>query len=735
MTIRHICIGLGLFAVPATAVRAQSVPPEPVTSSPVARAVRTSVAPVVDGRLDEGVWALAPVLDGFTQFEPFDGRPVSERTEVRILFDDRALYIGAWLYDSDPSGIVRGEARRDINLSEVDAFLVVLDTYRDRQNAFVFGTSPLGVEYDGQVTREGQGGFGGAMLQRNQAGSGGGFNLNWDGEWSVATSSDEQGWYAEFRIPFSTLRYRGGAPQVWGLNLARHIRRRNEQAFWSPVPRQYSLYRLSLAGTLEGIEPPVRRVGSVTPYTLGSVRRDYADPRADSRIELGADAKIGVTSSLMLDLTVNTDFAQVEVDDQQANLTRFSLFFPEKRPFFLENAGSFAVGTPQTTELFFSRRIGIGPDRREVPLLGGARLTGRAGGWSVGLLDIQAQRRDAIAPNNFGVVRVFRELPNRSRLGAIAVSRLNTDSTADYNLTYGLDGQVGLGEKILVEGYAAGTRTPGRDGPAWAAHASVTYTGRDWELGAAYRTITEDFNPEVGFLSRTNTRFVSVRALRHLRTPGVEWFREFRPHVTVRQHMDHDGFITTRLVHIDNHFAFANGAFFQLPAINFTREGLREPFEIHPGVVIPPGTYDNFNWGFIYNTDRSAPLSLSGRIDLGGFYSGTRRGVGATLATRQGGFAGEARVSWDDVRLPEGDLSTLVTGVRLAWSFTPRIYVQSLIQYSNQAEQFSGNVRFGLLSSAGTGLFVVLNAQERTGAGRGPVERAVIVKYTQLFGL
>ncbi|MCL6645757.1 MAG: DUF5916 domain-containing protein, partial [Dehalococcoidia bacterium] len=520
----------------------------------------------------------------------------------------------------------------------------------------------------------------------------------------------------------------------WGVNFARHIRRRNEQAFWSPVPRQYSLYRLSLAGALE-VEPPVRRVGSITPYTLGSVRRDFAEPTATGRVEAGVDAKVGITSSLMLDLTVNTDFAQVEVDDQQVNLTRFSLFFPEKRPFFLENAGSFAVGTPQTAELFFSRRIGIGPDRREVPLLGGARLTGKVGGWSVGLLDIQAQRRGGIPPTNFGVVRVFRELPNRSRLGVIAVSRLNTDSTADYNLTYGLDGQLGLGDRLLIEGYVAGTRTPGRHGPAWAGHLGAGYTSRDWQVGAAYRSITEDFNPEVGFLARQNTRFLSVRVLRHLRTPQVAWFREFRPHVAFRQYMDHDGFVTTRLLHIDNHFAFANGAFFQLPAVNFTREGLRDTFQISPGVRIPPGTYDGFNWGFLYNTNLSAPVSLSGRVDLGDFYSGTRRGVGATLGIRRGPFAGEARLSWDDVRLPQGAFTTLVTSLRLAWSFTPRIYVQSLVQYSDQARQLSGNVRFGWLNTAGTGLFVVFNGLERTGVGGGPVERAVVVKYTQLLGL
>lgn len=705
---------------------------------PVAQAVAVEVVPRLDGRLDEAVWNSAPLVTDFIQHEPRDGEPASERTEVRILFDRSALYVGVWLFDRDPSAIVIGESRRDIDLSNVDSFTMVLDTYLDRQNAFVFGTSPQGVEYDGQITREGEGGGGQATNRRSQAGTGAGLNLNWDGDWTVATTRDERGWYAEFRIPFSTLRYAEGGEQIWGLNFARNIRRKNEQDFWSPIPRQYTFYRVSLAGTLEGVQAPTQRIMTVSPYALSSVRRDYGVSDTDAKFEVGGEAKIGVTQGVTLDLTLNTDFAQVEVDDQQVNLTRFSLFFPEKRPFFLENAGTFAVGTSQTTELFFSRRIGIGPDNREVPLAGGARLTGKVAGLNVGLLDIQAKARDAIAPNNFGVVRLFKELPNRTRIGAIVVNRLNTDSTGDYNLTYGVDGQLGIGRTFLVDAYAAKTKTPGLSGRDHAFNIAANYTGREWVAGLAYRESAENFNPEVGFVLRENTRFVQATILRHVRTPNLSWFREYRPHITFRQWDDFDGFTESRLLHIDSHFQFANGAFFQLPAVNFEREGLKEPFEVSPGIVIPSGTYDGFLWALAYNSNLGAPVSVSGRVEIGDFYTGHRVSTIETVTARKGPTVVTLRLSYDNVHLPEGDFTNTLVGVKFGYSFSPRMYLQSLIQYNDQSGNIEGNFRFGWLSAAGTGLFIVYNDIERTsrfGRMSGSEERAFIVKFTRLLDL
>ncbi len=704
----------------------QTTTPSP---RPVAQAIRVAKGPVIDGRLEDSVWQAAQPLGGLIQHEPFEGRDASERTEIRILFDGSALYIGARLFDREPAGIIRGESRRDLALKEQDAFMILLDTFRDKQNGFLFATTPAGVEHDGQINKEGEGGFGGPVGNTPTV-TGANENVNWDGTWEVHNSIDDQGWSAEFRIPFETLRYGSGKPQIWGLNFARYIRRKNEENFWAPIPRQHTLFRVSMAGSLGGLEPPTNRTALFTPYVVGSLRKDYAGKSVtDASLEFGADAKIGLSPSLTLDLTYNTDFAQVEADDQQVNLTRFNLFFPEKRPFFLENAGVFAFGTPQSADLFFSRRIGLDRSGQQVPIDAGGRLSGKIGRMSLGLLDVQAG-------NNFSVGRVLYDLPHRSRIGAIAVNRINTDSTGDHNVTVGIDGKVGLGDAISIDAYAAHSETPNAAGRSNVVNVSGTYTTRTWEVGSAFRRVDEGFRPDVGYLERPAFQFISLRLLRHLRTPNIAWFREARPHITFRQYDDLDGKPQSRLLHIDTHFVFANGAFFELPGVNFTREALRAPFEIAPHIVIPTGVYDHFEWAPIFNTNLSAPYSVSGGITIGGFYSGHRKGATLTLNARPiDRINSSLRMSYDDVDLAQGSFHRTLVSFRFAYSFSPRIYLQGLTQYSNQSETLSSNIRFGWLGPAGTGLFVVFNEGRATGEEPGLTDRVFVVKFTRQLDL
>ena len=687
---------------------------------PAATAGRTDSPPVIDGRLGDAEWASAGVLGGFKQREPVEGQPVSERTEVRFVHDDEALYVGAWLYDRRPDDLVVGQTLRDASLGDADAFILVLDTYRDSLNGFVFGTSPAGIEFDGQVSNEGQGGSAGG--QRQQATSGAGFNVNWDGRWLVATSRDSEGWYVEMRIPFSTLRYPRSGSQTWGLNIERRIRRNNEQATWAPLPRQYDLYRLSLAGALT-LDAPVRRSISVTPYALTDASRDYTavNDGTDVRPRVGADAKLTLGQNLSLDVTINTDFAQAEVDDQQVNLTRFPLFYPEKRAFFLENAGTFALGTSRTAELFFSRRIGL-VQGRQVPIHAGARLTGKVGNVQVGLLSIQTGALDIedpatgapvrlANPNNFGAFRAYREFSNRSRIGGMFVGRLDTTNTSNYNLAYGVDGSLGVGQSVTFDGWLGATRTPSRrQGSAMAGAMAGRFIDRDWEVTAGYRQVGAAFNPEVGFVDRVGYRHGNARLLRHIRTPSVGWFREVRPHVSWSQHWSLDGLTESYLVHIDNHFAFANGAFFQLPGFNFTGERLMQPFEIRRGIVIPAGMYHNHDWEFRANSNRSAPLSFSGGWNLGGLYSGTRFGPTVTVAYRyKDRLTTSATANWFRVRLPEGRFNTAVVRVRASYAFSPRLYLETNVQYNDDTEDLATNLRLGWFNTAGSGLFVVYN--------------------------
>jgi hypothetical protein len=742
---RHV-LRAGIAAA-ALLISASILPAQVITQTPSApqprqgTARRMTQAPVIDGKLDEAVWRQAELFTGFTQREPQTGAPASERTEVRIFTDATALYVGAFLYDSRAAEIVPGEKVRDVQLSNSDYFSLILDTYQDRQNGFVFGTTPAGIEYDGQVTREGEGG--GVFQQgqnRAQSGAMGGFNLNWDGSWTVAASRDSLGWYAEFRIPFTTLRYGAGSSQTWGLNLARLIRRTNEEVFWAPIPRQFGLNRLSLAGTLAGVEPPVNRIATITPYVTGSTRTNYQPAKlGTSEFDAGFDAKYGVTQSLTLDLTYNTDFAQVEVDDQRVNLTRFPLFFPEKRPFFLENAGVFSAGTPQAVDLFFSRRIGIDSLGNPLPLLGGGRLTGRIGDLTVGGLQLLTNDFSTLKGQSYSVGRVARELGRRSRIGIIGVQRVARDSTDDWHRTLGVDGRLGVGNDWTGDWWLGMTDSPIRGNDNTGYSGRLAYSTNNWNNNIRYMQVGSDFVPELGFLNRPDGyRYTEIMLMRFVRDPKREWLRVWNPHISYRLYEGLDGFMQSTWWHIDaTEVEFRSGARFG-PDLNIYREGLQTPFAIAPGVTLPVGEYDWPVLGLDWTSNPSRPLSIVLRSEVGGFYNGNRTLNTATITWRFGAtFSSSLVVDNSNVHLAQGDFTRSLVGARAAYFFTPRISVQTLTQYNNQAGVWTANTRFSWLSTAGTGLFVVFNdAEEANGFfdWRRPRTRTFTVKFTRQFG-
>ncbi|MBU6366310.1 MAG: carbohydrate binding family 9 domain-containing protein, partial [Gemmatimonadetes bacterium] len=700
--------------------------------------------PTIDGVLDEAIWREAPAASGFLQRELNEGVPESERTEVRFATDGENLYVGARMFDREPQLIVPGEKIRDVTLANSDHIALIFDTYHDRQNGFVFATTPAGVEYDGQVIREGEGG--GTMVpgqNRMQAGAMGGFNVNWDASWTVRTRVDSLGWTAEFRIPFATIRYQGGSgPQTWGLNISRTIRRKNEELFWAFIPRQFNLYRLSVAGNLAGLTPPVRRIQTVTPYVLGAsqtVWRNGVAARTSSP-ELGGEIKYGVTPALTLDLTANTDFAQVEVDDQRVNLTRFPIFFPEKRPFFLENAGVFSAGTPQAVDLFFTRRIGIGADGTPQPILGGGRLSGRVGGTTVGLLQMVTDATAGATGQSFSVGRVVRELSARSRLGVMAVQRLSTRDAGDVNRTFAVDSRIGVGQAWTSDLWLARTTSRNADGDETAFNARVEYKTNVWNHSLRVARIGDDFNPEVGFMSRpAGYRTAELSFMRLVRKPEWAWFRQWNPHLSYRNFWNlNDGFLQTGYLHLDfTEIELANSTRFG-PEYNISQEGLQKPFEISPGVVIPAGSYQWGSMGFDFTTDPSENAWVTGRLDVGPFWTGRRTGGNATFTVRRGAtFSGSFLLDQNRVVLPQGSFTRTLQAVRLNYFFTPRIFVQTLTQYNNQQRIFSANVRFGWLNTAGTGLFLVFNdGREATGFldWTRPQQRSLFLKFTRQFG-
>ena len=719
------------------------------SGAPLARAQRVVGPPEIDGRvLGDPIWDdVVPVM-GFRQTTPNEGQPASERTEVRIVYSDDTLYFGVVCYVTDPDTIIVSDSRRDTPLNETDSFRIVIDTYLDRQNGFVFGTNPAGLEYDGQVINEGQGsgGFGGGGGGRpgsQQGGSGGGFNLNWDGAWQVRASISEIGWTAEFAIPFRTLRYPPGGDQTWGINFQRNIRNRNEESFWAPLPRQFNLYRVSLAGEIQGLQVPSQRNLKLIPYALGEVVRREADTRAKAFGDIGADLKYSVTPSLTLDLTLNTDFAQVEVDEEQINLDRFNLFFPEKRPFFLENAGLFSVGLPGQVEVFFSRRIGIGEDGGQVPIIGGGRLSGKVGNnTNVGLLSMQTDAaQETLTPsNNFTVARVRQDFVNRSNVGAVFVNRQGSGSFAgeqDYNRSYAVDGRLGIGQVSTISGFAAGTQTPDVQGDAHAYDLTGRYDTEQYRVTMGYTEVGPNFNPEVGFYSRRGFRRLTSLVFTTFRPENSLEIHEVRPHVSHNTIWNFEtGQQESQFTHIDTHWEWQNG-YEVHTGLNIFKEGVLTSFEIFPDVIVPVGTYDHAEAQLVANTNRGAPVSASVYAIFGGFFGGDRVQVRPRASMRVG-EAFNAQVSWtyNDVNLPVGSFVANLGRLRLNYSFTTRMFLQALVQYNDRADLWSSNIRFGLLSDANTGLFIVYNDTQGLGTARPTgAGRSVTVKYSQLLDL
>ena len=701
--------------------------------APIAQAYPLEELPEIDGEvLKDPIWQQVPAFGDLQQVQPHYGTPASEPTEIRIAFTKEFFYLAVVCHDAQPDQLVVSDARRDGDLDGTDAFLFILDTYRDRMNGFVFGTNPIGVEYDAQVDNEGQGNF---SANRQQQGIIGGFNLNWDASWEVKTQVGDFGWSAEFAIPLRTLRYRTGKDQLWGINFRRNIRKTNEIAYWSLIPIGLDLNRLSLAGSLEGLDLPNPGNLKLIPYVLGQVLRDYEDgsEEADFNAKVGADIKYSVTPSLTLDLTYNTDFAQVEVDDQQVNLDRFNLFFPEKRPFFLENAGLFSVGSPGEVDLFFSRRIGIGEGGRQVPIMGGGRLSGKIDKTNVGFLSIFTDEveEEGITRNNFTVARVNHQFEGRSSVGGAFINRqgINTEGE-DFNRVYAVDGKWGLGNKAYVSGYFAQSETPGIESDAHSFKMESRYVWDNWEIGGGYTEVGEGFNPEVGFLLRSAFRKPEARILYHLRAKESSAFLENRPHISYRSYWNFEGDLVTSFLHIDNHWEWKNGLEIHT-GINFTTEGVVDAFEISDEVIIPQGTYNHSEAQLVFITNPSKPLSIRTRHVLGGFFGGERYNNSATLVIRLGDkFNSELGWARNDIDLPNGSFNTNIIRSRISYSFTPLIFTQSLIQYNSVADLWSANIRFGLLQRANSGLFVVYN--ELRGS-EGVLNRSFNVKYSHVL--
>ena len=711
--------------------------------APTAGAKALTQQPTIDGEvMTDPAWAAIQPFGAFTQVQPNIGQPASEQTDIRIGYDDRTLYVSVICYDANPDGIVVTDARRDGNLDATDAFLMILDTYHNGQDGFVFGTNSIGTQYDAQVDNEGQGNF---NNNRQQGGTIGGFNLNWDASWEVAAQIGDYGWSAEFAIPLKTIRFSPGENQTWGINFQRNIQKTNEITYWAPLPNGLNLYRLSLAGDLNGLN--LKKPGNLKliPYVLGqtssaSTNDELAElPGAETNGEVGVDLKYSITPSLTLDLTYNTDFAQVEVDEQQVNLDRFNLFFPEKRPFFLENAGLFSVGSPGEVDLFFSRRIGIGDNGTQVPIIGGARLSGRLNQTNLGILNMYTDEvgEAGIAKNAFTVARVDHQLGQRTSVGGLFVNRSNIGSEdGTTNSTIALDGKIGIGKQAQITGYFAKTSTESITEGDHSLQVKGNYAWNNWIARIGYTEVGEGFNPEVGFLFREAFRKPEFLVLYAHRYSESSPMLEIRPHISWRAYWNFEGFQETSFLHIDNHWVWKTGTEVHT-GVNFTTEGVVNSFMLSGLVEVPAGVYDHAEAQLVFFTNPNKPLSVSTRHILGGFFGGKRYANSGTLTWRVGDkFSSEWSLSHNDIRLPNGNFTTDVFRSRLSYSFTPNIFLQGLIQYNSVSDIVSSNLRFGWLQQSNTGLFVVYNFNRDNSylsEDHHLNNQSFIVKFSKLF--
>jgi hypothetical protein len=684
-------------------------------------ALRVDEAPVVDGRLDEEGWALAEAASAFIQQEPHEGQPSTEASEVRFLYDSDRLYVGGTFHDAHPDGGIVNELKRDFSADDGDSVTIILDTFRDRRNAFNFMINPAGAQRDSQSYDDGR---------QN--------NADWDGVWHVKTTRFDGGWTMEMAIPFRTLRFARLEDQIWGLNIFRLIRRKNEVTSWSPVPRQFGQSKVSYAGALTGIRSvrPGRNL-RIKPFLTGQMSQL---PSRSRRLDGdgGVDLKYGIGSALALDLTYRTDFSQVEADDQQINLTRFSLFLPEKREFFLENQGSFRIGDIDAGSgargspllPFFSRRIGVGMNQEAVPILGGARLSGKQGTYNIGLLNMQTDPLAERTGDNFTAARVSRELGNRSSIAGFYFGR--ESSGADpFNRVVGADVHVNVRRTVDLDAYVLRSSSPsGLDDFAGRAALNVAenlYTGH-----LSYTYVGPRFRNDLGFTPRHDVGLTSWE---------FEW--NFRPSVTYRwvrtytlgtegdAYMDSGRQnLLSRVVRIDSSAEFADGGRFSLD-FDSNHELITAPFEISSGVEIPPGVYEFRHVTPSYRSDASRWLSGEIGYQLGDFWSGTIRGINSGLRVRANDhLAVRVNYAQNDVDLPEGRFSTELLRLRMDFSFSTRMFVNALVQYNSTSRAWVSNVRYRFIYRPLSDIFVVFN--ETRAPASGP-NRAVIVKSTMLL--
>ncbi len=699
------------------------------------RAVRLATPLRIDGRLDEVLYDAVPPISDFLQVEPRPGEPATDRTDVWVAFDDATVFVSFRCWQ-DPDRIAANDMRRD-SFSEDDYVDIALDTFHDHRNAAIFTVYASGGRFDAQITDESQ------------------MNMDWNPVWDLRTGRFEGGWTAEAAIPFRSLRYRPGATQIWGVNFQRYTQWKNESSTLTRMPEArgtMGIMQMSLAAKLVGLEaPPASRNLEFKPYMVADMASDrLVDPEISNEVsaDLGIDVKYGLSQNLTADFTVNTDFAQVEADQQQVDLTRFSLFFPEKRDFFLENQGTFAFGGAgggpfggswDTPTLFYSRRIGL-HEGRAVPIEAGARLTGRAGRYTLGLLNIQADDEplSGAVATNFGVLRLKRDILRRSSVGVIYTRRSIDLTGAGRNEAYGVDGTFAFFDNLTFNAYWAETSTPGLKDDDASYRFQMDFNGDRYGVQLERLRVGGHFNPGIGFVRRHDMRRSFGQFRFSPRPADSRLVRKYSWSGSMAYIENGAGVVETRESEWELEIEFHSGDEFGLTYAR-TYEFLPYPFPIASDITLGVGGYDFDYVQAEYQLGQQRRISGEFFIEYGDFYSGRKTSFGwgwgrVNLSSR---FLLEPGISFNRVELPEGDFDVELVDLRAVYTMNPRMFVTALFQYDSESRGLAANVRLRWEYTPGSELFVVYNEQRDTLAEGFPglENRALIVKVTRLFRL
>ena len=715
-----LLISTAVAAAQAPAPR--SAPPidyNTVRFSRLAKAARTDTPIVMDGRLDEAAWSLADPASGFTQSgrSAHPGQPSVQRTEVRFLFDSDNLYIGATCFDTDMKKLVVTGLKRDFPSNLGDEIGIILDSLNDDRSGFFVSANPAGGRRDLQAFNDSQ------------------QNPEWDGVWDVKVRLEADRWVAEFVIPFKTLRFSDAEKQEWGMNMFRKVRRINEESFWTPLPIRYNMLKISLAGSLVGLEgiKPGRNL-KIKPYLTGGVNQVASGSamKTDRDADAGVDIKYGLTQSLTLDATYRTDFSQAEVDQDQVNLTRFNLFFPEKRDFFLENSGVFDFGSRGGSAgnllPFFSRAIGLSQSGTVIPIIGGARVSGSAGQQEIGFLTMKTKSDGRTPANTFMVGRVKRHVLRNSFVGAIVTNRDST-KPGDYNRVYGSDAVFQFYNKIDITGYVLKSDTPGVKDKNLAQRLTTGYKDNVWSFSSEYEKVGDKFNPEVGFIRRPDMSHYSGDAAYNPRVRRVPHIRD----ITLSSAYDYfagvNGKIETRTDSQKFNVEFANSATLAA-AVNRTFEHLRVPFAQYR---LPVGDYQYTDYSVAFNSDRSRLFGGKFTYAFGDFWNGSRRSPSGDI-TFKPNFHWQIDTTYNrnDITLPTGKFVTTLVGLKVLYAYSSKVFLNNFFQYNSQRHQLSSNIRFNIIHRPLSDIYVVFNERRDT-LTRKVIDRGVIFKFTNLF--